>query len=199
MGIDVFSIKSIKTIIPYIAEQLTDIFNKSIVSGIFPDSLKYDIITSVFKTEDKCMVGNYGPICVLPVFSIVLEKLMHKRLVSFLVDKCNVIKTNQYGFRENYATYMTLLTMLDQISQAIDNNKYASGLLTDFSKVFNTIEHHILLQKLATYNIIGNALKWLSSYLSERTHCVSPGDIRSIRSNFSTIRCGVPQLSVLVP
>ena len=102
---------------------MADIFNKSIVSGVFPDSLKYAKITPVFKTEDKCMVNNYRPISVLPVFSKVFEKLMHKRLVSFLVDKCNVIKTNPYGFRENRSTYMALVTMLDQISQEIDSKK----------------------------------------------------------------------------
>ena len=73
---------------------MSDIFNKSIASEIFPDSLKHAKITPVFKTEDKYMVNNYRPIPVLPVFSNVFEKLMHKRLVSFLVDKCNVIKTN---------------------------------------------------------------------------------------------------------
>ena len=66
-----------------------------------------------------------------------------------------------------------LLTMLDQISQEIDNKKYSIGLLLDLSKAFDTIDHHILLQKLANYGIRGNALKWLSSYLSERTQCVS--------------------------
>ena len=53
VGIDGFSIKTIKTIIHYIAEQLADTFNKSIVSGVFPDSLKHAKITPVFKTEDK--------------------------------------------------------------------------------------------------------------------------------------------------
>ena len=117
-GVDIygFSIKTIKTIIPYIAEQLADIFNKSIVSGVLPDSLKHAKITPVFKTENKCMVNNSRPISVLPVFSKVFKKLMHKRLVSFLVDKCNVIKTNQYRFRENHSAYMALLTMLDQIN-----------------------------------------------------------------------------------
>ena len=80
------------------------------------------------------MVNNYRPISVLPVFSKVFKKLMHKRLVSFLVDKCNVIKTNQYGFRENHSTYMALLTVLDQISQEIDNEKYSIGLFLDLSK-----------------------------------------------------------------
>ena len=72
MGIDGFSIKTIKTIIP-IAEQLADIFNKSIVSEVFPDSLKHAKITPVFKTDDKCMVNNYRSISVLPVFSKILK------------------------------------------------------------------------------------------------------------------------------
>ena len=121
---------------------------------------------------------------------------MHKRLVSFLVDKCNVVKTNHYGFRENQSTYMALLTILDQISQEIDNKKYSVELFLDLSKAFDTIDHHILLQKLANYDIRGNTLNWLSSYLSERTECVSLG---AIRSAFSTIRRDVPQGSVLCP
>ena len=178
------------------AEQLADIFNNSIVSEVFPDSLNDAKITPVFKTEDKKMVNNYRPISVLPVFSKVVENLMHKRLVSFLVDKCRVIITNQYEFRENHLTYMALFTMLDQISQEIDNKKYSIGLFLDLSKAFDTINHHILLQKLVNYGIRGNALKWLSSYLSERTQYVSLGDICS---DFSTIRYGVPQGSVLGP
>ena len=105
------------------------------------------------------MVNNYRPISVLLVFSKVFEKLMHNRSVSFLVDKCNVIKINQYGFRENHSTYMEFLTMLDQISQEIDNKTYSIRLFLDLSKAFDTIDHHILLQKLANYGIRGNALK----------------------------------------
>ena len=121
---------------------------------------------------------------------------MHKSLISFLGDKCNVKKTNQYGFRENHSTYMALLKIHDQISQEIDNYKSSIGLFLDLSKAFNTIDHHILLQKLENYDIRGNALKCVSSYLSERAQCVFVGDVRF---DFSTIRCGVPQGSVLGP
>ena len=51
LGIDGFSIKTIKTIIPYIAEQVADIFNKSIVNEVFPDSLKHAKITPVSKLK----------------------------------------------------------------------------------------------------------------------------------------------------
>ena len=69
--------------------------------------------------------------------------------------------------------------MLDQISHEIYNKKYSIGLFLDLSTAFHTIDHDILLQKLANYGIRSNALKWLSSYLSERTQCVCLGDICS--------------------
>ena len=61
---------------------------------------------------------------------------------------------------------MTLLMILDQISQEIDNKKYSIGLVLDLSTAFDMIDHHILLQKLENYGIRGKALKRFSSYLS---------------------------------
>ena len=65
------------------------------------------------------------PVSILPVSSKVFEKLMHKRLVSFFIDKYNLIHNNQYGFRENHSTYMALLNILDQISPEI----YSTNIL----------------------------------------------------------------------
>ena len=89
---------------------------------------------------------------------------------------------------------MALLTILDQISQEMDGKKYSIGVLLDLSKAFDTIDHQILLQKLEIYGVRGIALKWFSMYLSERTQCLSVGDVPS---KFSAITCGVSQGSVL--
>ena len=39
---------------------------------------------------------------------------MHKRLVSFFVDKCNLLIEYQYGFREKHSTNMALLNIIDR-------------------------------------------------------------------------------------
>ena len=110
----------------------------------------------VFKSDDKLSVNNYRPVSVLPVFSKILEKLMHKRIMDF-INKHNVLCENQYGFREQHSTYMAVLNMIDQISQEMENNNYSIGVFIDLSKAFDTIDHKILLEKLNIYGIRGVA------------------------------------------
>ena len=71
-GHDGITAKTVKTIIPYIAKPLSEIFNMSISTGIFPDSLKTAKVTPIFKADDKTLPSNYRPISVLPVFSKIL-------------------------------------------------------------------------------------------------------------------------------
>ena len=75
-GHDGLSVKLIKSSINTIAVPLVKIFNKSFVSGIFPDALKIAHIAPVFKSGDKNDVKNYRPISLLPTLSKILEKLM---------------------------------------------------------------------------------------------------------------------------
>ena len=61
---------------------------------------------------------------------------------------------------------------------------------------FDTVNHNILIDKLHFYGIRGIPLAWLSSYLSNRQQYVQ---IHNSTSSLNTIKCGVPQGSVLGP
>ena len=54
---------------------------------------------------------------------------------------------------------MAVIEMVDRISQAMDSNFYSAGVFIDLSKVFDTLDHKILLQKLEYYGVRGIALK----------------------------------------
>ena len=86
--------------------------------------------------------------------------------------------------------------MVDKIQKAADNKNYSCGVFIDLCKAFDTVDHHILLDKLEYYGIRGIAHKWFSSYLSNRSQFVSLGQIES---GPQQILCGVPQGSVLGP
>ena len=97
-GYDEMSPKVIRGISNHIVKPLTHIYNQSLLTGIIPDELKIAVVTPIYKSSDKESFSNYRPISVLTCFSKILEKLMYKRIVTFL-DKQNILSERQYGFR----------------------------------------------------------------------------------------------------
>ena len=51
------------------------------------------------------------------------------------------------GFRKSHGTQHLLVTILEKWKKAVDNEEYASLLFLDLSKVFDTINHDLLLAK----------------------------------------------------
>lgn len=185
----------IKETAPYFVDTLTSLINKSMAEGIFPTELKIAKVIPLYKNNDATLINNYRPVSILPLFSKIFEKIMYARLMSF-INKHNLLYNLQFGFRKGYNTNLALITLIDKLSEALDNGNHVVGVFLDFSKAFDTVNHNILLKKLNTYGIRGIALKWLSSYLNNRTQYVNFNDENS---RYGNIKCGVPQGSVLGP
>ena len=83
-GYDGISTKLLKQIIPNIVSPLEYIFNLSLSTGCCPDLLKIAKVIPIYKKEDPSQVNNYRPISLLPSISKILEKIVYKRLDSFL-------------------------------------------------------------------------------------------------------------------
>ncbi len=178
-----------------ISPTLATLLNNCMYSGIFPDILKIAKVIPLYKTGDRNDVTNYRPISLLPVVSKIFEKLLHKRLLSFL-DKHNVIYHKQFGFRKRHSTVHALNTAITQVANGLNNNDVVFGVFLDFSKAFDTIKHNILIDKLENYGIRGKPLELFKSYLNNRKQSVFNGDIYSDQL---LIVDGVPQGSVLGP
>ena len=194
-GYDSYSPKVIKSVMHSIVQPLTDIFNMSFSSGIFPDRLKVARVTPIFKADDKQIVSNYRPVSVLPIFSKILERLMYNRLLNYLEVNA-LISDKQFGFRNNHSTYMALAKLVDRITSELEQRRHCVGIFIDLSKAFDTLDHGVLLSKLNLYGVRGVANAWFTSYLSNRTQFVQT---ENIRSTMLPISCGVPQGSILGP
>ena len=78
----------------------------------------------------------------------------------------------------------------------LDNKLHICVILLDLKKAFDTVNHHILLQKLEKYGIRGNELEMFQSYLTNRTQFVY---VNGYKSDKMQVKCGVPQGSWLGP
>ena len=77
-------IKLLKILEPHISVDVAILINESFETGIFPDKLNIAKVIPVFKKGLTSKNSNCRPISLLSIFSIVFEKLMHKRLYRFL-------------------------------------------------------------------------------------------------------------------
>lgn len=194
-GHDDIDIKIVKKSCAVITEPLTYLFNLSLNQGHFPDELKVARVTPIYKSDDPSMINNYRPVSVLPVFSKILEKIMLKRLNSFF-EQFDIFYNLQFGFRSKHNTSLALIYLIDLILQSINNGEIVLGVLIDYCKAFDTVNHNILLNKLNKYGVRGIANTWLKSYLSNRKQFTS---YNKNNSSYLPITCGVPQGSILGP
>ena len=111
---DEITTKILKISAPFISTPLNYIFNKSVISGIFPTRLKYATIKPIFKNRYKKNVANYRPIFILPSFSKILEKIMYIRLMNHL-ETNNILATEQFGFRTSSSTTQASFNFINNI------------------------------------------------------------------------------------
>ena len=79
----------------------------------------------------------------------------------------------------------------------MDRQEVTLLVLIDLSAAFDTIDHPILLETLEKdFSVTGNAIKWLTSYLSKRKQTIL---IKDHESEVFNLQSGVPQGSCLGP
>ena len=185
----------LKKITDLVSPILSKLFNQSVSSSSFPEILKIAKIVPIYKSGSKTDKNNYRPIALLPTLSKVFEKLIHKRVTSFLT-KFDLLYSDQYGFQSKKSTTDAILKFTDKCYDALNNKKSLISVYIDFSKAFDTVDHTILLKKLESYGFRGEILGWFQSYLSSRHQYV---EMQGLKSSFKSNSCGVPQGSVLGP
>lgn len=194
-GLDEIQPVHLKYVADIVADPLSHVINLLFKNGTFPSDLKRAKIVPVFKKGDKGLVSNYRPIAILSVLSKVIEKCFEKRLTNYLT-KFSILSASQFGFRAGYSTNLALLSFTDTIKHYIDSGKYAGAVFIDLTKAFDSILHKILITKLNAAGVVGPALNFIHSYLTDREQAVS---ISNHLSNFKIINRGVPQGSILGP
>ena len=77
----------------------------------------------------------------------------------------NKISKYPTGFRKSRGTQHSLI---EKWKKALDKEKTMSAIFMDLSKVFDTINHGLLLAKLKAYGFSKQALSFMCGYLKNR-------------------------------
>lgn len=145
------------------------------------------------KKGDTSSFSNYRPISILSNFAKLFECVLYKQVNSHVTA---FISPDQHGFVGRRSTVTNLCTLAQYVGETLDRCGQVDVIYTDFSRAFDTVNHSILLQKLALLGFSPSAVQLLQSYLLNRVFYVS---YNGYSSDERIASAGVPQGSNLGP
>ena len=82
------------------------------------------------------------------------------------------------------------------IRSVLDNDQLVYGVFINLQKVFDTVDHKILLSYMNHYGIKGIPYEWFKNYLTNRQQFTT---VNNKQFELLSIEFGVPQASILGP
>lgn len=193
-GIDNIDPEVAKRVVHTAGTSITDIFNGCLRLGVFPERWKQGVVRALLKGRDKDprFIKSYRPICLLPVLSKVLERVMIERLDNVFNHK-DLCSGRQFGFKRERSTEDAIVTLREIVDSATE--KYVLAILFDISGAFDNVWWPLVLDNLRRRNCPRNLYLLMQDYLSNRNVKIieSAGEVHKVVSK------GCPQGSVLGP
>ncbi|GAB0205418.1 cAMP-dependent protein kinase inhibitor alpha [Grus japonensis] len=117
--------------------------------------IKRSVTSRLSEKGQKEDSGNYRPVSLTLVPGKVMEQIILSAIMQHVQDNQVVI---QYAFMKGKSC-LTSLIFCKKMTYLVDEGKAVDAAYLHFSKVFDTISHSILLEKLAAYGLDGHTLR----------------------------------------
>ena len=140
------------------------------------------------ESDDSQNFDDYRPVSVLPLFSKVYERLVAKQLCTFLERSCT-LKDTMAGFRKSHSTNTLFLEIRDDILRAMSKGELTLLVYSDYTKAFDTVQHHTTIQTLHEIGFSTSALKCFISYLGNRLPYVQVNNSKSATDRVILVFC----------
>ena len=147
-GLDKIIPELIKAFDDNVTDIIALILNNIFDGGDFPEEWALGIIVILFKDGTKSELNNYRGITLLSMLGKILVGVLNNRLWE-VVDRFDILRENQTGFRHGYRTTDHIFTLTTVINHyAVKNKKSLFLCFVDFRKAFDKVNHKLLWEKI---------------------------------------------------
>jgi exonuclease III len=199
-GPDQISNRVLKAAEEWLTPKLYKLFNATVRIGYHPKAWKSAITLALRKPnkDDYTLVGAYRPIALLNSMGKILELVMSRKL-SKLAENNDLLPETQMGARKGRSTETALQLLTEQVHTIWNlpgKQRVATMLCMDISGAFDNVSHIRLLDNLRKRRIPDVIVRWVASFLRERTTTIKVFEGESVLFNTET---GIPQGSPISP
>jgi hypothetical protein len=111
-----------------------------------PDDWKTANVSPIFKKGNKNQAENYRPISLTSQICKVFETII--RDVVDHLERNNLVRATQHGFRKGRSCLTNLLEFLDKVTRHLDEEDCVDVIFMDFAKAFDKVPHGRLIDKV---------------------------------------------------
>jgi exonuclease III len=199
-GPDQIPNRILKAAAEWLVPRLHTIFNAGLRNGYHPHAWKQAITLALRKPgkDDYTTPKAYRPIALLNTMGKLLELVMGRRL-SELAETNGLLPDTQMGARKGRSAETALQLITEQVYTIWNTpgpKKVATLLSLDISGAFDYVSHDRLLHNLRKRKIPEEIVKWVRSFLTDRTTTIKlfEGESEQLR-----VETGIPQGSPVSP
>ena len=200
--------KASKEIQEVVVLKVKDVWNTS--ATLWEEPLKVGVIIPLFKKGNKSDPDNYRGICLLPILSRVLGRILATR-IRLWAEEMNLLDENQAGFRKGCSPAdaaqlfirieedsMILQNAPNEKSQPRDNSEQPQAYLLDLKKAYPRVSTPILWKIVDKVKMPRSVISKLQD-LYEFTECKVRGQERDSSSFFPKrgLREGCPTSPII--
>ncbi|CAF1501089.1 unnamed protein product [Rotaria magnacalcarata] len=173
---------------------ITILFNKCAQKGNFFETSKHAKVICLSKDGLYPTENKLRPISLLPNIGKWYERIIHNRIIKWC-EQQNIYVDEQSGFTSNRRLQTRITSLIEDIRLTIAAcNRPTLAIFVDFMSAFDRMWYPGLIHSLTKLEMPLPLIKWISSWLNNRSFSVHHGNASSRNINMYV---GAPQGSVL--
>jgi len=186
-------------VLRHCAEQLGSVFahlfRLSLQSGQIPSLWKFSHVIPIPKKPKSIQPNDFRPVALTSLVMKTLEKIIKR----FLVEATeSLLDPLQFAYRAGRGVDDAKLFILNSIYKHLEKPKtHVKIIFADFSSAFNTVQPHMLAQKLIDkFKMSHQLVRWILNFLTDRRQRVI---VNGNSSDVIITNTGSPQGCCLSP